>query len=136
MKKMGKIQQNYIWKDRKRPIFGLPLSFTKYKLTEEKLLIETGVLSIAQEEIRLYRIMDMSVKCTLIQRLFNVGTIHCCSADKTTPEFIIKDIKNPMQVKELLSKNVEGERQRKRIGTREYMSSDDFDGDDDDSHAF
>ncbi len=133
MKKMEKIVQNYIWQDRKRPIFGLPLSFTKYKLTDEKLLIETGVLSISQEEIRLYRIMDVSVKCTLFQRLFNVGTIHCCSADKSCPEFDIRDVKNAIQVKELLSKNVEEERQRKRIGTREYMAAD-SDFDDDDNH--
>ena len=133
MKKMNKIVQNYIWEDRKRPIFGLPLSFTKYKLTDEKLLIETGVLSINQEEVRLYRIMDVSVKCKLFQRLFNVGTIHCCSADKSTPEFDIKDVKNPLQVKELISKKVEEERQRKRIGTREYMVSD-YDEDDGDGH--
>lgn len=134
MKKMEKIVQNYIWQDRKRPIFGLPLSFTKYKLTEEKLLIETGVLTIAQEEIRLYRIMDVSVKCSLLQRIFNVGTIHCCSADKSCPEFDIKDVKNAIQVKELLSKNVEEERQRKRIGTREYMAADFDDEFDDDNH--
>lgn len=133
MKKMEKITENYLWKDRKRPIFGLPLSFTKYKLTEEKLLIETGVLSISQEEIRLYRIMDVSVKCSLMQRIFNVGTIHCCSADKTTPEFDIKDVKNPIQVKDLISKNVEEERQKKRIGTREYMISD---GDPDDDFDY
>ncbi len=133
MKKMEKIAENYLWKDRKRPIFGLPLSFTKYKLTEEKLLIETGVLSISQEEIRLYRIMDVSVKCSLMQRIFNVGTIHCCSADKTTPEFDIKDVKNPIQVKDLISKNVEEERQKKRIGTREYMISD---GDSDDDFDY
>lgn len=133
MKKMEKITENYLWKDRKRPIFGLPLSFTKYKLTEEKLLIETGVLSISQEEIRLYRIMDVSVKCSLMQRIFNVGTIHCCSADKTTPEFDIKDVKNPIQVKDLISKNVEEERQKKRIGTREYMISD---GDSDDDFDY
>ncbi|MBR1654069.1 MAG: PH domain-containing protein [Clostridia bacterium] len=131
---MEKIVQNYIWQDRKRPIFGLPLSFTKYKLTEEKLLIETGVLTIAQEEIRLYRIMDVSVKCSLLQRIFNVGTIHCCSADKSCPEFDIKDVKNAIQVKELLSKNVEEERQRKRIGTREYMAADFDDEFDDDNH--
>ena len=125
MKKMGKIVQKYIWEDRKRPIFGLPLSFTKYKLTDEKLLIETGLLAISQEEIRLYRIMDVSVKCSLFQRIFNVGTIHCCSADKSTPEFDIKDVKNPIQVKDLISKNVEEERDRKKIGSREYMSFDD-----------
>jgi len=110
-----------IWKDRKRPIFGLPLSFTRYKLTEEKLLINTGLFSIKEEEIQLYRIMDVTLKCTLLQRLFNVGTIHCCSGDKTTPEFDIKDVKNPSTVKELLSKNIEIQRDKKRIAGREFL---------------
>ena len=118
----------FIWKDRKRPIFGLPLSFTKYRLTEEKLLIETGIFSINQEEIRLYRIMDLTLKCSLWQRLFKVGTIHCCSGDKTTPEFDIKDVKNPSDVKELLSKHIEEQRDKKRIAGREFLvDSDDMD---------
>jgi len=111
----------YIWKDRKRPIFGLPLSFTKYRLTDEKLLIETGIFSINQEEIRLYRIMDITLKCSLLQRIFNVGTIHCCSGDKTTPDFDIKDVKNPLQVKELLSKHIEIQRDKKRVSGREFL---------------
>lgn len=115
------VQNNYIWEDRKRPIFGLPLSFTKYKLTDEKIIIESGLLSITQEEIRLYRIMDVTVKCSLWQRLFNVGTIHCCSADKSTPEFDIKDVKNAIKVKDLISKNIEEERNRKKIASREFM---------------
>lgn len=110
-----------IWKDRKRPIFGLPLSFTKYRMTKEKLLIETGILSIKEEEIQLYRIMDLTLKCSIWQRIFNVGTIHCCSGDKTTPEFEIKDVKNPSEVKELLSKYIELQRDRKRISTREVL---------------
>lgn len=110
-----------IWKDRKRPIWGLPLSFTTYRLTEEKILINTGFLSIKEEEIQLYRIMDVTLKCSLWQRLFKVGTIHCCSGDKTTPEFDIKDIKNPAEVKELLSKNIEIQRDSKRIAGREFF---------------
>lgn len=114
-----------LWRDRKRPIFGLPLSFTRYRLTEEKLLINTGFFSIKEEEIQLYRIMDVTLKCSLLQRIFNVGTIHCCSGDKTTPEFDIKDVKNPSNVKELLSKNIEIQRDRKRISGREFLG--DFD---------
>lgn len=128
MKKMENIKEEYIWQDKKRPIFGLPLSFTKYKLTNDKLLVQTGLLSINEEEVRLYRIMDVSVKCSLIQRIFNVGTIHCCSADKTTPEFDLRDVKNPIQVKNLISKNVEEERERKKITSREFMDFDDEDG--------
>ena len=113
---------NIIWKDRKRPIFGLPLSFTVYKMTEEKLLINTGILSLREEEIQLYRIMDVTLKCSLLQRIFGVGTIHCCSGDKTTPEFDIKDIKKPSEIKELLSKNIELQRDKKRISGREFLN--------------
>ena len=112
----------FIWKDRKRPIFGLPLSFTKYRLTEEKLLVNTGVLTTKEEEIKLYRIMDLTLKRSLFQRLFGVGTIHCCTGDKTTPEFDIKDIKKPSEVKELLSKNIEIQRDKKRIAGREFLT--------------
>lgn len=111
-----------LWQDRKRPIFGLPLSFTKYKLLEDKLLIDTGVLSVNQEEIRLYRIMDFTLKRSIWQRIFGVGTIHCCSADKSTPEFDIKDIKKSFEVKELLSNQVEKERDKKRVSGREFFS--------------
>jgi len=110
-----------IWKDRKRPIFGLPLSFTKYALTEEKLLITTGFLSTKQEEIKLYRIMDLTLKRSFWQRLFKVGTVHCCSGDKTTPEFDIKDIKKSDEIKELLSKNIEIQRDKKRVSGREFL---------------
>jgi len=111
----------FIWKDRKRPIFGLPLSFTRYRLTEEKLLIITGILSTKEEEVQLYRIMDLTLKRSIWQRIFGVGTIHCCSGDKTTPEFDIKDIKRPSEVKELLSKNVEIQREKKRVTGREFL---------------
>ena len=125
-----------VWKDTRRPIFGLPLSFTKYRLLEDKLLIDTGFLSTKQEEVKLYRIMDVTLNRTFIQRIFGVGTIHCCSADKTTPEFDIKDIKKSFEVKEMLSKMVEEQRDKKRVSGREFFTNqeDDDDLDDDDIH--
>ena len=130
MAKREKIQLDYCWQDRKRTLFGLPLSFTKYSLTEEKLLIKTGFLSLNEEEVRLYRILDVTLKKSLRQRIFGVGTIHCCSADKSTPEFDIKAVKNPECVKETLSDLIEAERSRKRVSGREYMTDDDdFDHD-------
>lgn len=115
---------DYIWKDRKRTIFGLPWSFTRYMLTEEKLIIDTGLFSRREDEIRLYRIMDITLKRTFRDRLEGVGTIHCCSGDKSTPEFDIARIKNPREVKEMLSELIENERMKRRIGVREYMESD------------
>ncbi len=112
---------NILWKDRKRPIFGLPISFTKYILTEEKLLIDTGIISRTQEEIRLYRITDFSVRQNLFQRIFGVGNIYISSSDNTQGEFIIHEVKKPYEVKELLSDMVEKERENKGIVTNEFL---------------
>lgn len=121
---MAKDTTNYVWRDRKRTIFGLPLSFTVYKLTEEKLLVESGFLSKKEEEVRLYRIMDLTLRRPLFQRIFGVGTIHCCTADKSTPEFDIHKIKKPAEIKNMLSDMIEKQRDAKRITAREYMADD------------
>lgn len=122
---MEKVEINYIWQDRKRwLLFGLPWTFTRYGLTEEKLLIKTGFFTLVNEEVRLYRIMDLSLKQTLMQRMFNLGTITVTSNDKSLGTFEIKNIKNAETVKEMLSEKVEGERVKKRVSSREFMTSD------------
>ena len=115
---------NYLWRARKRTLFGLPLSFTVYKLTDEKLMIESGFLSKKEEEIRLYRILDITLRRSLGERLFGLGTIHCCSADKSTPEFDISRIRDAARVKEQLSDLVEKERTARQVSSRELMASD------------
>ena len=117
------------WKDRKRTIFGLPWSFTRYRLTDDKLIVSTGLLSINEEEIRLYRIMDVTLKRSLGERLWGLGTIHLCSSDKTTPEIDIKRVRQSADVKEMLSDMVEVARKKNRVSAREFMSGDDMDED-------
>ena len=124
------------WKDRKRIIFGLPWSFTRYRLTDDKLIVSTGIFSINEEEIRLYRIMDVTLKRSLGERLWGLGTIHLCSSDKTTPEIDIKRVRQSADVKEMLSDMVEVARKKNRVSAREFMSGDDMDEDmdEDDFH--
>ena len=117
----------YIWQDRKRIIFGLPWTFTVYRLVKDKLLIETGFLSKKQEEIRLYRIMDLTLHRPIGQRIWGLGTIHCCTADKSTPDFDILKIKDAERVKNLISDMVEQQREEKRISAREFMVDHDHD---------
>ena len=123
--------KDIIWTDRKRIVFGLPWTFTKYTLTKEKLLVETGILNKDEEDIRLYRIVDLTLKRTFWQRLFGLGTIHCCTADKTAPELDIQWIPDAANVKELLSDLIEAERMEKRVSSREFFSDSDGDLDDD-----
>lgn len=113
-----------LWKDRKRTFLGLPWSFTCYSLTEERLFIKRGFLSQSEDEVRLYRILDISLTRSLGQRLVGVGTIHCCSGDKTLGDFDILSVKQPGKVKEMLSELVEKQRNEKRVGNREYISDD------------
>ena len=118
-----------IWKDRKRIFFGLPWTFTKYSLSEDRLFISTGFFSVKEDEVRLYRIMDVSLERKLWQRMCGLGTIKCCSADKTMGDFEIKNIKKSRDVKEMLSNMVEDERTKKKVSSREFMDheSDEFD---------
>ena len=64
----------YLWKDRKRH-FGLPLSFTRYSLSEDRLFCETGFLNIKADEVLLYRVRDLELTISLGQRIFGVGTV-------------------------------------------------------------
>ena len=122
--------KEYLWKDKKRTIFGLPLSFTSYAFDKERFYIKRGVFTMTRDEVRLDRVMDLSFRQTLGQRIFGVGSIICESADKTMKHFEIKNIKNPENVMEQMSQLVEQERDRKRVSSREYLHEDDPDDDD------
>ena len=128
---MAKLPKNTVWRDRRRRIFGLPLSFTRYILTDEKLLIIKGVIRQTEEEIRLYRILDLSLTRTVRDRLDRVGTIHCCSSDKSAAEFDIIRIKNPVEVKRIFSDMVEKQRVSHGVNIREDMIPNFFDSDHD-----
>lgn len=125
-------ERNVIWSDRKRTLFGLPLSFTKYTLTEERLFIQTGLFTTVEDEVRLYRILDVKLTRTLGQKIFGVGSIHVCSADKSMADFEITSVKNSAEVKEKLSELVEKNRIEKRVMNREAMFGQDVGYDEDD----
>ncbi len=117
-------EKTILWSDRKRTFLGLPWSFTRYRLEEEKLIIDKGFFSRVEDEIRLYRITDITLKRSLGERIFGLGTIHCCSGDQTSPEFDILHIKNPKKVKDMLSDMIEKERLERHIGMREFIDGD------------
>ena len=120
----------YVWKDRKRYL-GLPLSVTRYRMSEDRLFLSVGFFSIQDEELLLYRVRDISCRRTLGQRLLGVGTITITSSDKTTPTLVLKNIKDPLEVKEKIHKQVEEMKIQRRMRIGEIMGSDLQDNDDD-----
>ena len=121
-----KVSTDILWKDRKRILFlGLPWSFTRYSVSKDRFFISKGFFSVKDDEVRLYRIMDLTLERSFVQRLFGLGTITCDTVDKSTPKLCIKNVKDSRRVKELISEAVEEERVKKRVSSREYMTVDD-----------
>lgn len=120
----GKIA--YLWKDRKR-FLGLPLSFTRYMLSEDRLFLSKGFLNVCDDEILLYRVRDIATSRSLLQRMLGVGTVTVLSSDKTCPTLVMKNIRNPIAVKEMLHKRVEEMKLRRQVRISELTNMEDKD---------
>lgn len=118
-------KENLKWYERKRLWCRLPWTFTKYGMSEDRIFVETGLFNTVEYEVRLYRVINVSLKKSFIQKLFGLGTIHIDSNDKDLKCFDLINIPNCDNVKENISNKVEEERKRNRVTSREYMSSDD-----------
>ena len=111
---MAAANDKILWSDRKR-YFGLPLSFTRYSLSEDRLFISEGFLNIKDDEVLLYRVRDLELSRSFGQRIFGVGSITVTSSDKSNPVLVIHNVKEPAAVKELLHQQVEDMKIRRRV---------------------
>ena len=84
-----------IWQDRKR-FMGLPITFTKYGMSEDRLFVRKGFLNLTSDEILLYRVRDISLRRSLGQRIFGVGSVLVYSSDQTTPALELRNIRNSL----------------------------------------
>lgn len=112
-----------LWKDRKRTIFGLPWSFTRYEVTEDRLVTHRGLFNTVTDEILLYRVLDIKLVRKFSQKLNGVGSIILYSADRSDGEIELKNIRKPDAVRRFLSKVVEQERVAKGITGREMFGA-------------
>lgn len=126
---MEKATVTYVWKDRKRHL-GMPLSFTRYRLSEDRLFLSVGFFNIRDDEVLLYRVRDIATSRSLWQRIFGVGTVTVLSSDKTMPTLVLKNVKDPIAVKEMLHKSVEEMKLRRRVRIGELTNG----GDEHDCH--
>ena len=113
----------YLWKDRRR-VLGMPSSFTRYRLSEDRLFCEKGFLNLKSDEVLLYRVQDLELTMSLGQRIFGVGTVCVHSSDKSMPHLDLKNVKRPREVKELIHQNVEAAKDRRRMRATEVLGKD------------
>ena len=120
MKRIKKTQRKYIWKDRKRHL-GLPLSFIRYRASEDRLFLETRLWRRSYDEIMLYRVQDISFSIDGWQRIFGVGTGLVNASDKTLGRLWMYNVKQPREVTELLHRQVEKAKLAYRVRYNEMM---------------
>ena len=117
---MGK-HIDHIWTDKKRTFLGLPISFTRFFLTDKKIICRTGFFNITEDEINIYKITDKKLTLSFGERLFGCGTITVFSRDTDTPKMEIKHIKKPYEVSELIDKEIDEERDKYGIRGRDMI---------------
>ncbi len=122
MKKKDK-QIDYVWSDKKRPFLGLPISFTRYYLTENRLITRAGLFNVKEDELELYRIVDKSLQRSIWQRMFGVGTLILFCKDIDTPEKHIVSVKCPREVSDLIGSYITQYRDRYSIRGRDMIGA-------------
>ena len=123
---MAKVDHNIVWKDRKR-ILGMPITFTKYSIGSDRLYYSKGLFNTTEQELLVYRILDVKLERTLGDKIFGVGSITLYTADKTNQELVLEHIKNPKEVRDIISKMVEANRSRLNIRGKEMYGVADTD---------
>ena len=101
----------------------MPISFTIYSFTQNKLYYKKGFFNVSSEEILLYRVLGITFKQSLWQKIFGVGSVILSTADKTTPVLELKNIKTPDRIRKALSTLVELRRDEKRITGKEMIGA-------------
>lgn len=117
---------NTIWKARKNNFLGLPWTFTVYGFSEDRLFVKSGILNTREDEVRLYRITDITLTRSFWQRIMGMGSIQISSSDKSMGNFALKNIKSCDKIKEQLSELIEKERDSKRVSSREFVGFNDM----------
>ena len=101
--------------ERKRILFfGLPWTFTKYTITPSLLTVDSGLLNTTEDDCYMYKIQDVKLNTTLLERIFGLSTITCYTGDVTNPELKLIHIRHAKEIKAYLLKASEVARLKRR----------------------
>lgn len=101
--------------EKKRSLFfGLPWTFTTYKITEELITVTKGLLHKVEDDAYLYKVVDVRMEATLWERILGLATIHCYGGDVTSPDLELKHVKHAKELKDYIFSQSEKERLKRR----------------------
>ena len=103
------------YREKKRWAFlGLPLSFTTYTITDELITVDAGLLKKVENDCYMYKVVDVRLEVSLMERIFGLGTVHCFSGDLTDPDLRLRHIKNAKTIKDFILRQSEEERRKRK----------------------
>lgn len=90
---------------------------TRYELTDERLIIRSGILNKKNDEIELFRVKDVTVEYSVINQITGIGTITMKSSDATTANgvMVLRDVPDAVALREQLRRLVDDARQKRRV---------------------
>ncbi len=101
--------------ERKRLLFfGLPFTFTKYTVKEDMITIDSGLFKSVENDCYMYKVQDVQLTATLVEKLFGLGTVVCHTGDTTHPTLQLVHIKNARVIKDFILKESEEARLKRR----------------------
>lgn len=104
-----------LYVEKKRTKFlGLPLCFVTYTISDEKINIRSGFISIVEDDAFIYKVQDVRLTRSFMERIFGLGTITCFTGDKTHPELVFHSVKHSAIIKDFLINASEAARLRRR----------------------
>lgn len=92
-----------------------------YVITNDRIRSFTGLLSRSVENLELVRLQDVNYRQGVSERMFGIGDIYLRSADPSSPETTLRNVKDPEAVTSLIRKAWLDARKRYGVRFREEM---------------
>lgn len=103
------------FRERKRWLFfGLPFTFTVYTVKEETITVDKGFINKEENDCYMYKVQDVTLKISLWERIFGLGTVVCYTGDTTDKELLLEHVKNARAIKDFILEMSEKERRKRR----------------------
>ena len=87
----------------------------RYRLTPQRLEVERGILGRRFESVELWRVRDIVLEQTFMERLRGVGRITVLSTDQVEPELLVGPVASAKPIYELLRDSVAAARKQARV---------------------
>ena len=82
---------------------------TEYRLFQESLEVESGIISRRIENIQLFRVRDLGLAQSILNRLAGVGDVIVTSTDQSAPRYRVRGVESPREfydrLRELVAKS-------------------------------